>query len=514
MTDLQKGQTAWTGIEREFGAYLKRVIYLEEARRRFRLRPQRVQMVYVGDDTPRLSAWSLSGTTTNRVEFGTNISEDGRWWVRVTGSPSPFTVSVYKAAGGGAGDLVAEGSIADAATGTLAEQNSSGLTFTVTLGTGADDTSDTLQLHAFPDFPALAYLFDGSEDEHEFLRRDWLDSCDVIAGGLEALKDSAVGSLRVFLASRWAAFNRASEPEDGDAIINKDTINVDGVVSTRFTGLLELGRDNMEDETSPGAQEVVENVVTANAPAADGGNDGVGSLSTPTMEEWARAGLITLVCVDATIGREEFALSIRYDDDGLQRPAENRLRIKKTYASPVLGIQDMVLTRTFAITGAANDFGVVADWAIDGESSGNTDGGVIYLDVEEHSTPGTFRINGYRSSARTSATKVFTSAYVAAGVETPIIAVGSGMSGTVSVGAAPTDANTGSIDLQTFETQRSADGKPDKWTIDIDVTSQGRIQRVIAREFDYALHSDSAATGFLESYATAGVFMPFSVADA
>ena len=271
----------------------------------------------------------------------------------------------------------------------------------------------------------------------------------------------------------------------------------------------------MDDETDPAEQTVVRNVITPGAGVDDAQNAGEGTIAAPTMYPWARDGLITMVCTDATVGAEQFALSQRDDVTNEVLVAENKLTVARPFSDPTLGIQTMTLTRTMALTGAANDFGVVADWSIGvgTESEENTDSGVIYLRVEVNpDNAAQWRINGYSDSGRT--VQTFTTAFVAASTSTAIVDLGGGLTGTARVGAAPTNNNTGSLDLQTFETQ-NANGVPDKFTVDVVVTSTGQFQKILGEELLYRFNSAALGAETIDdSYVSAGTFPPYQVEDA
>lgn len=512
MSDLALGQPAWDKLFREKGFFFAIVRVLRDLERRFADERNREQVVEENDINGFTSNWALSG-----VDIGTNTDEDALLYVRITDEnpgAGQALVELYKATGGGAGDLVATGSANDGATVTLAAANSSGITGTVDIGTvNASESDDNHRLRIFPDFAIRArQLFDFSEDGHQAALDAALDAFEEVREVIAGARDTILSAMDIWLDKRLGSTMKASDPESGNLRVGKSVSNVSGVVTSKFVGLLEILRDNMEDETTPAAQTVIKATVSAGAGAFDGGNDGKGTAAAATLYEFAQDGLITFVCVDDTIGAEKFAASQRLDDTNEVLRAEQRLQVKKAWASPRLGVQSLTVVRTLSLSGAANDFGVVGDWSIDGEDEGSTDGGTIYLQIEESSGGGTFRVNGYSDSARTN--KVFTTDYVAAGATPAIQAVGSNLSGTAKVGAAPTDTNTGSINLQVFKKQNTA-GVPDKFTVDITRSDAGIFQKLNAEELGYRYNSAaSGAETIDDSYATAGSFPPYSVEDA
>jgi hypothetical protein len=513
MTDLAKTQAQWNTFGREFGLFLAPLKYLEDAKRKFNLDRTREQVVSVGSLDVDLQGWALDG-----MHIGTNTSEDGALFVRVV-DETPVggaTINVYKALGAGSGDLVMTGSGANSTTVTLAASNNSGLTGTVVVGViSASVASDAeVVLVCLPDFPLRRQkTFDGSEAEHGEMVEAFNAACRASVTAILQAQQAWAGALEVFLTGRGGAFNEASLPDTAiNPFVSKSSTNDGGVIATLYTGLLENIVENMKDE-STAEQFVVQNVLTVGTPAADAANDGKGTLSTPTMEDWPVSGLIQLRCIADAVGAEQFALSVRDRVTGANITAENPLMVKKNYSDGKLGIQTMTLTRTMVVTGGAADFGVVGSWVIDNESEDNTEDGTIYLKIT--ASGGNWIMAGYSSSSYLTADQVFTTAATAANTTVAIQAVGnSGLSGTAIIGTAPTTTTEGNINLQPFKAQNS-DGRPDKFTIDITRGALGEFQHYLADLVGFALNSTTAGSETLDdSYVSAGTFPGYEVRDA
>lgn len=505
MSNLAKGQTAWNKLFKEFALPLAVDKQLCDVERKFAAQRGRIQIVEQNDTLASTSAWTLAG-----VVIGTNTDADGILYVRITDeSPGAgqATVNLYTAAG--ASGLVATGSAANGAVATLTASNSSGLTGTVTLGTvGASESNDLHRLQVYPDWTLRARsLFDLSESEHAALLREWGNMCQKIEGDIRTARGRVSAFLGTLMGTRVATFNRSGET----TAITRDTVNDENAVETVFTGLLEIMRDNMADETSPAAQTILKRTVAAGAASFDASNQGLGALSTPTMAEWAGDGLITLTCVDGTIGSEQFRLTQRLDVTGESREADNFLTVKRAFADPKLGITSTTLTRTHTFpTGASTDVSVTSsDWTFNGESSANTNDGILYLKVT--GSTGAWVVSAYTSTTYDTSVRVFAATAGAAGAT--VAFSGSGMTGTLKIGSAPVTGNTASVNLNPFRTN-GTNAVPDKITVDVTVTRLGEFAERISELFGYRLNSAASGETIDDSYLTAGTFPPYEVADA
>lgn len=509
MSNHALGQTAWNKLMRRIGFMLGVIKRLRDQERFFDASRGRTQIREENDTLASTSLWTLSG-----VQIGTNTDDDGVLYVRITDG-SPNTVDLYKAAGGSGGDKVATGTGSDGATVTLSASNSSGLTGTVKLATiGASETSDLHRLRVYPDLAVRArVLFDGTEQEDGAILASALDASERSKALVAASIAYWQTALTTFLQTEWARIMKSATRTT--SAISRATLSDNGTISTVFTGLLEDGRANMADETSPAAQTVLARTVTPASATYHASNQGKGALlATPTMEEWARAGLVRMTCVSATIGQELFELTQVETATAKSFTALNKLRINKVFADPQLGIRTMKLLRTWAFTGATADFNTTqSNWSLTGETSTNTNDGVIYLKVT--GSTGAWIVSGYSSSTYSTASKVFASeAGAAAATVNFSESNGSGLSGYLKIGTAPTTGNTGALNLQTWRTQRSADGKPDEITFDVAVTRGGEFQERVAELFGYALNSTASSPTISDSYVSACTFPAYEVVDA
>lgn len=502
MSNLGKGQTAWSKLFREFGLPLGADKLLCDVERKFSASRGRIQIVEENDTLASTSLWALSG-----VVIGTNTDEDGLLYVRITDG-SPNTVNVYKTTGGGSGDKVATGTGSDGATVTLSASNSSGITGTVKLATiGANETDDLHRLRILPDWTVRARsVFDLSEPEHADLLREWGIMCQKIENDIRTARGRVAAFVGTLMSGRIGSFNRSGET----TAISRDTISDENAIETVFTGLLETMRDNMADETTPSAQTILKRTVSAGSASFDASNQGLGALSTPTMAEWAGDGLITFTCVDGTIGSEKFKVTQRLDVTGESREADNYLTVKRAFADPTLGITATTLTRTHSFTGSSNDISTTSgDWTFNGESSANTNDGILYLKVT--GSAGAWVVSAYTSTTYDTSVRVFAATAGSAGAT--VAFSGSGMTGTLKIGSSPTSGNTATVNLNPFRTN-GTNGVPDKITVDVTVTRLGEFQERLTDLFGYKLNSAASSETIDDSYVTAGTFPPYEVTDA
>lgn len=513
MSNLALGQTVWNKTFRRFGWILSNVKKLRDLERFYDGSRLRTQVFEINDTLASTSAWTLAG-----VVIGTNTNEDGQLFVRITDeSPGAgqATVNLYKTTGGGGGDLVATGSAANGAVATLTASNSSGLTGTVTIGTvGASESNDLHRLLVFPDaFVRSRSIFDGTSQEDGANKASIDSACSATRSQISSAIVSWTAMAQTFLRSEWARIMKSSQ--DTTQTVVKDTREDEGAITSRFAGLLEDGRANMADETTPAAQTLLKRTVTPGSASFHASNTGTGTMATPTMEEWAGDGLIRLSCFNSDTIPETFTVSQIIDATGKSIVAAKKLTLGRVYADPTIGIRAMTLLRAWTFpTGSTNDVSLTqADWSLSGETADFTNDGIIYLKVT--GSTGAWVITGYSSSTYDSAYAVFTSAAGAAGATVVLSASnGSGITGTGEIGSAPTTGNTASINLKFFKTARSADGKADEVTVDVVVTRGGEFQERLVELFGYALNSAASGETIDDSYVSAGTFPPYEVADA
>ncbi len=503
MSNLGRTQADWRKIFRELGLFLAPVRELRELTKRFDISKTRTRVLEEGDQNATTWAWRLHG-----AEIGANTDEAGTIFVRIAlGTPAAGSaqVSLFRATGGNAQDLVAQGVGALGTVVTLAAQNGSGLSGSVQLGQlQASEQDDSHRLPVFPDWAARMHsVLDGSEPEHGELLEAYMEALDEAKSALDQALQAFSQATSTFLESRWKNFQRSSQ----GAAIQLSSQNDQGAVSFSASGLLEDGRDNMQDELTAGPQSVPKNVLVAAPAVFDQTNKGKGVLVAPVLSEWARPGRITAVCTDATLGEEQFTLSEHLSSDE-DRSAQNPLTIRRNYADSELGIQSTFLGRLLTLDqGSTDNFGAPAGsagagWEVQGESAQNTEQGKIALKVVAQGA--VFLVEGYSSSSFAPETKVFQTAPGAAGATVAITeANSSGLTGTALLGAKPTANDTGTLNLNPF-------AMGDKFVVDVTESSRGAFQEELSLLYGYALASaDPQKATIDDRYVTAGTLPPF-----
>lgn len=519
MPNLAQSQAEWTALFKEWGSYFGPKKDLRELERKFDLKRNRIQVRdnqnCFGTAFGITTEWKLSG-----VKIGVNTDDDGILYVRIddeTPGAGQARVKVYKATGGGAGDLVAQGDGANGATVTLAAQNSSGLTGTVKIGTvTASESDDKHRLRVTLDWSLRAnHLFDGSKSQHGDMLRAYNAACVVAQQAVRAAILAFDSAESQFLLGRMADFQKSGQ----ESPIEHEVASDEGLVSVTYKGVLEDVRRNMIDELTAGPQTVLKNSLSA-APGVfqDSANDGRGAMSAPSVEEWALPGEVTFTCIDETVGSEQFEAVQKVDVTGEVRRAEQPLQIKRTFADPVIGIRGALLTRTLELeAGVANDFATAADFNITGEKPGNTESGKLHLKIVKGTIDTSkWKIQFYRSSSYTTQDLMGESNEAAAGAT----GVGinqkntSGLGGTCKIGAAPTENNTGRLDLQCFRKQNSVAGRADVFRVTISQTARGEFQDRIGETHRYGVNSAASNPTIKDAYVAAGTFPPYEVRDA
>lgn len=513
MSNLALGQTAWNRFMRELGLWLAMLKCLRNESRRFNAKRNRTQILEINDTLASTSEWTLSG-----VKIGTNTNEDGILYVRITDETpgaGQATVDLYKATGGGGGDKVATGSGANGATIALAAANSSGLTGTVKLAAiGASESNDLHRLQVFPDWGLRApIVWDNTNTADPESNRIFLATLPRVESLVELGITQVENGLREWLATRWAQLMQSGQTSP----IDTATELTDGLVEITYTGLLEDGRVNMRDEGTPAAQTIVKNVVASGAGSFDSQNQGAGAMAAPSMEEWARPGTLSFSCVDSTIGAEEFSAALIDAVTGEAIQSERNLRVKKTFADPILGVRAAVLTRSMALTSgiSANFSTTMTDHNITGETADNTNDGVLYLKIVAGTVdPAKFCVEFYKASTYGTSEIV---GRTDEGAANATVAINerktSGLGGSFKLGSGPTAGHTGTLNLKVFKT-KNTNGVPDKFEVAVTVTSRGEFQDHIAQSFQYALNSAaSGAETIDDSYVSAGTFPAFEVRD-
>lgn len=383
MTDLLKGQPVWTKLGNEFALPLGVIKWLRDVERRLDGSRNRTQVVDEQTPVSVMSTWAFSGVATG----GQNPNTDPGAILypralKDTPGAGNVTVNVYSAPG--ASGLVAQGVImAPPGVCALTAQNGSGLSGSVAVSANpsASETNDAHILRVFQDWYLRSNtLFDLSEPEHGALKNRFEAALDAARGDVLNAIAQLAAFLNTFETTRLANFTGSSS---SSSPISLTTKNSNGAVTTNYVGVLEDTRKDMVDETSPAAQAVVKNTVSAGAVAFDNENQGLGAIATPTLEQWSEDGPVTGVCTDDTFGFEKFQITQRTRLGGLSIQAQQPLQIKQSFADPNIGIKSMTLVRTITFGGGAlsTDFGSASSWSINGENAGNTAAGDIFMKV-------------------------------------------------------------------------------------------------------------------------------------
>ena len=427
-----------------------------------------------------------------------SASEDNKLYVRITGASDPYTVSLYRATGGGGGNLVAQGSGNAGTTIALAAQNGSGVTGAYPLANPATaDTSDEHVLTIYTDWREhMRLIFDSTDAEGEDQ-----ESLQAIRSGLarmaaqaDAMVAEAVAVMRAVLVADPAnrndrAFGSKFLAESFSSLLSEVAADDgSGAISRTRSGALEALRQAMVDETTGSTQSVVRRLVDAAAGVAGTGNEGAGAIASHTPEAHCPVGVRALRCVaglgTGNGGAEQFEVSFASSEDDRQRTYDRLLTVGQAYKGPdgFGGEAGITLTPTTTKTGDNSHLHLsnpASGWSRSGANEANTAAGVLWWKIV--SDGGNWIVELYRTSNMASGDLVARSAAAATGaafVATQRNASGLQISG--SMGSAPVNATTGTINLNFFRVQ-NATGRPDSFTVGVTLVSEGLISRVLAR---------------------------------
>lgn len=494
MADLQKSDAVWYRFWTRFLFVLALFRSLDFIARRFG--DEKRTLFDVNDPRGNMGAGGLQLTG---VVIGLNTTEDGKIIIRVTGGANPRTVSLYKATGAGGGDLIAQGTANLGATATLAEQNSSGVSGTYAID--ASFVADTDDLHyAFVQQDwrlAATNRFDGSDDDGEDERslqsvQNTLDEIQSLLLDARARCVTLLARIMVSDESNSRAWGSKFLRDVFSSLLS-ETGSVDGSgrVSQVRTGALPALLQDSIDESTGSTQTALRRLVAATAAVPDVNNDGQGSIGSHTPEAQMPTGRIVIRCtagkeqgLPTAAQREQFSVSFSSDVDDRTKVYGQPLTAGAAYKGEdgFGGAQGATLERTLTKTGD-NSHNQVADvasgFSVSGETLLNTDNGILYGKVVQDGAD--FGLEFYSGSSRDAASLVASSAAVGAGDPFEAHAAnGSGLEFSGDMGAAPVDAATFTIDLNFFSTQ-NATGRPDEFVIDVSLSSEGEISRLLAR---------------------------------
>lgn len=439
--DLSWSQTQWTDFFQRVGLVASVYHFLDRIRDELKRDEIIVEEYY--DPNEHLTNWVLTG-----VDLFTNVETTlgaGLLYVSIAANADNWDVNIWKDSTRVA--LVAKATdIAAGATGVLAEQNDSGISGTVDLAVGiAADTNIWLrpkcgllrQINTLP----IDDTFDS------FLQVDMMDVLTDVVNGI----GTSISKVESFVKRQlipWISNKMQSQEKTYQSPLESVS---GGTVSFVNRGVLLDLIDAMNDETTAGAQIVETPNIGSISEAFDADNVGVGTVGTPTWLEYAENCLVTLECTVETIGSEEFSVVAKMDKDGSRITAQNSLMVKKTYISTDVGIESMTLVRTIVDAGGENDH--FEDWAFSGETSVNTNGGVLYCTY----TAATKLLEIFSDTARAAGDLVASGTWDGIDGSTCTLTEQneSGLSGSVKIvqaaAADPLTTNTLEVDLQVFK---------------------------------------------------------------
>ena len=515
--NLGKTQAEWTRLLGRELAYLF-LAPLREAREAYdTFTLERVQFWNIGDRasaTPQITALTIAG-----LDPGVNCTTELRLYFRWVANGGNWDVNIYKATGGGGGDLVAHvTNIAASGTAALVADNSSGLTGSITIGaTIAADATDRHQVLAKIDYPlrlAKVLTQDGTVEDDQHSRVVLQD----LYAQLAAFELQKIGAIRAAI-SRWALTDGRRNPiargrdftstSDSALSSDVDVPDLSGNVARKRTGWFYTVADAMEDEATGGEQDVVRRVPSAGAGSADAGNTGLFTIASHTPREKAIAGRWVFKVSDDTIGKETFTYEFTSDEGDITLSGSGP-QIKKEWSGPN-GFGPITMLRTLTKTNDGSNLHLAATSActVTGETSENTNDGKVYWKVVANGSNKDYEF--YKASTYHSSKLVAKATNIATGADfTATAQNASGLEIAWTAGSAPVATTTGELNLNVPKVE-NANGVPDQITVTVTVAaSPGLIQTIFAEELDAQLNSDTSGSESIpDNYAKAGTFHPF-----
>ena len=425
--------------------------------------------------------------------YGTSTDEEGRLYVRFVANASNWDVHIYRSVSA-ANEVASVTNLAASATGTLVEQNSSGLAGTITLGaTIAADVTDNHQLLVLPDWKRESLLIfpsDGTTDDDVHSRTAF--------EGFLADASRSQASLLVRWRSRlgqWALSAPNNPVARGGDFLKEAQFSLltevpdpdsSGAVSRFLTGFFPTTKRAMADETTGSTQDVVQRVVAMAATTFGSSNDGAGAVVAPTPDDRCPLGTWLFKCIrgqgNGFGGREEFSMEFTGSDsnDDERFTDSARLRIKQAYTL-TRGGGSITLNRLFTKTGDGGnaDAGASTTFALTNETELNTSAGILYATVAANGSNWDFLF--YNTAAKNTGDLVAQATNVATAA-TAVQATarnGSNLTVTFNVGSGPTDTNTFTIDAKFFTIENSST-IPDEFRMVSSLTSEGKASRVLS----------------------------------
>lgn len=496
MADLERSNDEWDELwELVLAGVLSLARYLMHVRDRFRLARTIVHDFDYNQNTRAGATIVVTGTPLR----GVNTDARLRLYMRITGA-GPYVVSWYRATGGGGGDLVAQSAgTAAGADAAMVEQNDSGITGTYPLANPVTaENNDRHVLTLFRGWGAylterINYLPDTHGERAELLQSTTRVVNQIGAAmeqqvtravellGFVLVGDAAIGNDRAFGA-------KFAKDRFTSLMIEAGEIDASGAVSQRKSGALFAFEAAMADETTGSTQTIVRRVVAAAAAVAESTNQGTMKIDAHTPEARCVVATYTLTCVaglgTGDGGNEEFSLELAESGTDRTRLLPERLRIKRTYrgAFGFGGVAGITPLRIFSKTGDAGHADLAdptnAAWAAEGETEDNTASGDWWWEVTQ--VGAAFVYSFYKSALMAAGDLVAESSAVAANTNfTATPRNGSGLTINGRSGSGPTNNNTGQLHCN-FNRVQNDSGVPDRYRIEVTLTSTGEISRVLA----------------------------------
>lgn len=512
MADLRKTKEEWTRfLGREVGFFLACLHELKQLEDKYTR--QRTRVAVLGDHHRNVGP---GGVDLLGVDFGRNTSVEGVLVARVVGQADPRAVRLFRALGGAAPDLVAEGQGNAGALVVLTERNGSDLRGAWSLAAQpTEDQTDRLLLYPVLDWAArLRLVWDGTVEKD-------VRSADEALGMLGAVADR-LREARQLVREALAAFATATGGRGADFLgTNPGPLVVDtpvrdgsGTVVRRRGGFVPTVARAMSEDSLAGEQSVVGRVVKATPAVFAPSNDGRGRVSAHVPREHCPAARWTFTCVRGKDtghgGREEFDCTAKVvGSDRLL--AFGSVRVKQSFSGPD-GIGPFVLERLVTKDGDPQDevFAPADLVLLAGERDGNTEGGLLFWRVEKN-LAGSWDASFYRSANRGSGDLMARAEGAAVGaVFQATERTASGLSLTWRLGPQPQHGAEGVLDLNFFVVENQA-GQADSFEITTEVVSEGLLQRLMTEELGAGLHGKLAGQETIpDGWVRAGLWPQFT----
>lgn len=443
------------------------------------------------DKNNNLSAYDLG----NQAVIGTNTDNNGFLYINVT-SASPNIVQVYKDSG--LSNLVASGTGALGATITLNEKNASGFTtFKVTLASSI--TSDnTMRIRITNDMQLLLNNVYGAGIVAEDVSKIRIKASvlDDLASTLQSQVNSRKSNFDSdFLSDFLPSFLNMSASRIAEDILTYTLTNSAGNITlTRTQGILQQFNIDLVDNT----QTVKKNTVTNGSLTAAPQNIGQMSLSNIVLKEHALSGTLNFRCTEESFPSEQITISHKLTNilpNGSDSIASaNLAQIARTLEDAVIGFKAL-FNRVITDTGDPNN--VFSTYVISGESTTNTNNGLLYAKLSASPTPATFKwlLEVFKNSDLASANLV-DNANIASGTGTVAVTLtaqnGSGLNMTLDFNK--TNANGASLPYQATVINLNRLRLDDSWTMTITNDEAGLFQIFLARYYGFSINSAVSPT--------------------